>query len=108
VEILEKMLQIEVEAKQIVENAKLEANQIREKARVEAAQFVVDGKKNFRERLHQEIARIEVEAETHKKAILQETDARVTEMEQVAGERMEKVVEQVMHALLDHILAQYK
>lgn len=104
-EILEKMLQIEVDAKQIVENAKIEADKTREKAREEAEQLVTDGKRKFQERLRQDLVRIEDDAETRKKAILQEAEVRLAEIERIAKERMEKVVERTFKAFLENILA---
>ena len=57
--ILEQMLEIETEARQIVEDAKNEANVIRKKAREDAKQLVLDGKNDMQRRIQQEIAQLE-------------------------------------------------
>jgi vacuolar-type H+-ATPase subunit E/Vma4 len=103
VTLLEKMLEVETAAKQIVENAKREANEIRNKAREDAKQLVIDGKKSLQERLRQEITQIEAEAEVRKKALLQETEARLTELERIAKERIDSTVDRVITTLLESI-----
>lgn len=102
-EILEKMLQVETEAKQIVENAKLEANEIRKKAREDAKQLVIEGQKNLQNRLREEIAQMAAEAETRRKEILQETETRLADFERTAKERMDYTVDCVMNAILPNV-----
>ncbi len=101
--ILEKMLEVETEAKLIIENAQLEANEIRKKAREDAKQLVIDGRKNLQDRLHQEIVKIEEEATTRKKAILQEAEAHLAEIERTARERMDNAVDNVITTLFKNL-----
>jgi vacuolar-type H+-ATPase subunit H len=100
VEILEKMLEVETKAKQIIETAKREADEIRKKAREDAKQLIIDGRTNLQDRLHQEIAQIEEEATERKKTILQQAEIRLAEMEHKAEEQMDSVVECVIRVLL--------
>jgi len=101
VKILENMLEIETQAKQIVENAKHEADEIRKKAREDAKQLVIDGKKNLQNRLHQDITQIEEEAATRKETIFQETETRVAEIEEGAKGRIDSAVDLVIKTLLN-------
>jgi vacuolar-type H+-ATPase subunit H len=101
VEILEKMLEVETQARQIIETAQREADEIRKKARDDAKQLVIDGRKNLQERLHQEITQIEEEAAAQKKTIFQEAETRLVEMEQVAEKQMNRTVDRVINVLLN-------
>ena len=101
VEILEKMLEVETQARQIIETAQLEADEIRKRAREDAKQLVIDGRKNLQERLHQEIAQIEEEAAARKKAIFQEAEIQLTEMKQKAEKQIDSAVGGVMNVLLN-------
>lgn len=98
--ILEKMLEVETKAKQIIETAQLEADEIRKKAREDAKRLVIEGRKNLQNRLQQEIRQIEEEAATREKAIFQEAEAHLAEMEQRAEGRMDSAVDCVMSVLL--------
>ena len=98
--ILEKMLEVETKAKQIIETAQLEADEIRKKAREDAKRLVIDGRKNLQSRLQQEISQIEEEAASRKEAIFQEAKVHLTEMEQKAEKRMDSAVDSVMNVLL--------
>jgi vacuolar-type H+-ATPase subunit H len=103
VKILEKMLQIESEATQIIENAKLEAEQIRKKARAEASQIIETGKKASQERLQQEIARLDAEAETRKNTILQDAEGQIVKLERITPASLDRVAEQAVEMLLANI-----
>ena len=81
-------------------SAQLEADEIRKKAREDAKQLVIDGRKNLQERLHQEITQIEEEAVARKKAIFQEAETQLAEMEHLAKERIDQAVDKVINALL--------
>ena len=98
--VLEKMLHIETEAQQIVEDAKAEANAIRKKAREDAKQLVIDGKHRMQEQIQQEIKGLEEEADARKKQIIQETEQSLAALKQVAQERMNKTVEHVVSLIL--------
>lgn len=98
-EILEKMLEVETQARQIIETAQREADEIRKKARDDAKQLVIDGRKNLQERLHQEITQIEEEAAARKKVIFQEAEIRLAEMKQRAEKQMNRAVGGVMKVL---------
>lgn len=99
--ILEKMLEVETEARQIVENAKGEANTIRKNAREEAKQLVIKGKKDFQDRMQEEIKQIEEEAATRKAGILKEMETHLAEMERRAKEQVDRAVDHVMTILLE-------
>lgn len=99
VKVLEQMLHIETEARQIVENAKTEANTIRKQAREGAKQRVIDGKEALQERMQQEISQIEEEAAARKTQILKDTERHLIEMEQKAKEQIGSTVEQVVALL---------
>ena len=99
-EILEKMLEVETEARQIVEKAKTEANAIRKKAREDAKQLVIDGKKKLQEKIQQEIKKMEEEAAAKKASIIQEMETHLAETEQTAKPKIESSVEHVMSVLL--------
>ena len=101
VKILEKMLEVETEARQIVENAKVEANTIRKKAREDAKQLVVDGKKGIQQQIQQEITKIEEEAAAQKKAILQDMENHLTKVEQGARKNFDSTVDRVLTTLLE-------
>ena len=100
-ELLEQMLEIETQAREMIEQAQNEANAIRKKARDDAQQVIVDGRKMMHERLQQDITELEREAQVRKDAILQEADRQLQTMRQQAAERMEYAVEQVMQMLLN-------
>lgn len=100
-EILEKMLEVETNARQVIETAQLEADEIRKKAREDAKRLVIDGRKNLQNRLQQEIKQIEEEAASRKEAIFQEAKVHLTEMEQKAEERMDHAVDCVISTLLN-------
>ena len=99
-ELLEKMLEVETQAREIIENAQAEANAIRKKARDDAQQVIIDGRKAMNERLKQEITKLEREAQTRKDTILQEAEHQLETTRQQATERMEHAVEQVMRMLI--------
>jgi vacuolar-type H+-ATPase subunit E/Vma4 len=101
VNILEKMLEVETGATQILENAQREADEIRKKAREDAKQLVLDGKKELQERLRQEVAQIEEEATVQKESIFQEAETHRAEMERIAKKRMDQAVDRVMNTLLN-------
>ena len=100
-ELLEKMLEVETEARQLLEQAKLDTNNIRQKAREDAQQLIIDGRKNLHERVQQEIAQLENDANARKAAILHKAKQRLAEMEARANVHMESAVEKVMQKLLD-------
>ncbi len=101
--ILEQMLAIETEARQIVEDAKNEANAIRKKAREDAKQLVITGKHDLQHRIQQEIATLEDDAKKRKEQIVSETKTRLADMERIAKERIDGAAE----CVLSHILRQY-
>ena len=84
-----------------IEVAQREADEIRKKARDDAKQLVIDGRKNLQERLHQEITQIEEEAAVRKKAIFQEAETRLAEMEQEAEKQMSRAVDRVISIILN-------
>jgi vacuolar-type H+-ATPase subunit H len=94
------MLEVETEARQLVENANLEANNIREKAREDAKQLVIDGKKELQERMQQEIKKIEKEAASQKEHILKENEAHLAEIERIAKGRIDSTVDYIVSMLL--------
>ncbi len=98
--ILEKMLEVEAQARQIVEDAKNEANAIRKKGREEAKQLVNDGKKFIQEEVHQEILTIEQEAQKRRTTIVNEMNIQLEKMEQKARERIAYTVDHVLTTLL--------
>ncbi len=100
-DLLEKMLEVETQARELIENAQTEANVIRKKARDDAQQLIIDGRKTMNERLQQEIAELESEAQARKDSILQEAERQLHTMQQQAAERMEHAVEQVMQMLVN-------
>ncbi len=97
---LETMLQIETEALQIVEQAKIEANEIRKKAREDAKQLVIDGKQRMQEQLQQEIKALEDEANSRRAHIVQETEQRLVALEKSAQGRIEPTAQYVVSLLL--------
>jgi len=101
VNVLEKMLQVETEARKIVEDAQNEANVIRKKAREDAKTFIAEGKQTVRNRLKQEIAQLEKDADVQRTRILSDAQQRRAVLEQHAGERIDRAVERVMTLLLD-------
>ncbi len=98
--VLETMLQIETEALQIVEQAKIEANEIRKKAREDAKQLVIDGKQRMQEQLQQEIKALEDEANSRRAHIVQETEQRLVALEKSAQGRIEPTAQYVVSLLL--------
>ena len=100
-ELLEKMLEVESEAQQLIEQAQLEANNIRKKAREDAQQLIIDGRKNLHKRVQQEIAQLEQEANIRKAAILQETEQRLEDMKSQADAHMRKAVDKVVQMLIN-------
>ncbi len=98
--ILEQMLAIETEARQIVEDAKNEANAIRKKAREDAKQLVITGKHDLQHRVQQEVTLLEQEAEKQKEQIVSVTKTRISETERMAKERIERTVEHVISQFL--------
>ena len=98
--ILEKMLEVETQARQIVEDAKSEANAIRKKGREDAKQLVSDGRKSIHEEVQHGIFKIEQEAEERKTAIVGRMNTQLKTMEQKAGERIKYAVDHVLTTLL--------
>ncbi len=98
--ILDKMLEVETEARQIVEEAGTEANVIRKKAREDAKQVVIGGKKELQEKIQHEIKQLEEEAVAQKANIMKEMETHLTEMEQTAKTKIESSVDHVMRVLL--------
>lgn len=99
--VLENMLQIETEARTIVEDAQNEANAIRKKAREDAKSFISDGKMAARDKLKQEIAQLEKDADAQRTRILTEAQHHRDELEQQAGKQIDKAVNKVMELLLN-------
>ena len=99
--VLENMLQIETEARQIVEDAQKEANEIRKNAREDAKTFISNGKQAARDRLQQEIAQLEKDADVQRTRILNEAQQRRAILEQQAGERITQAVDNVMNLFLN-------
>ena len=99
-ELLEKMLEVETQARELIENAQTEATAIRKKARDDAQKMIIDGRKTMHERLQQEIAELEREAQNSKDLKLQETERQLSALRQQAGERMEDAIEQVVRMLV--------
>ena len=102
VKILERMLEVETEARQIVEQAKAEANTIRKKARDDAKQLIINGKKELQERIEQEIRQIEADAIEHKTRMLKEADIHLNTVTQRARKHLDPAAEHVLNALLAH------
>lgn len=99
--VLENMLQVETEARKIVEDAQKEANAIRKNARDDAKAFVTEGKQAVRERLQQEIAQLEKDADAQRTRILSEAQQRREALEQQAVKQLDRAVENVMNLLLE-------
>ena len=98
--VLENMLQIEAEARKIVEDAQNEANEIRKKAREDAKTLITKGKQSVRERLQQEIAQLEKDADVQRTRILTEAQQRRELLEQQASKQVSKAVAKVIDFLL--------
>lgn len=94
------MLEVETEARQLIEHAQQDANGIRKKAREDAEKLVIDGRKKLHQRLQQEIAQLEEQANTQKQTILQETERQLAAVEQRAAAHLEQAVERVVTMLV--------